>query len=188
MKFLVLDFSSILVDDICTMITDIDHQAIKVDSQISIEDILAYRPDGIVLSGSSDTVYDNGRKIDKKIYDLNIPILGICYGMQLTNYLLGGEVKKSLTPELNQQVTVTSKSSPLFANMPMEFDMFMLHHDEVVRLANGFENIASTVNCKNAACQNLEKKIFCTQFHPEKKDNEYGKQLFMNFVNICKEK
>ena len=139
--------------------------------------------DGIIFTGSSDTVYDGGKKIDKKVFELNKPILGICYGHQLVHYLLGGEVRRSLTPE-HGNFLFHGKESKLFKGLKDTHQVHMSHNDEVVKMAPGFENIGYSRTCAIAATQNEEKKIYTLQFHPESYGNECGIEIYRNFLEI----
>ena len=142
---------------------------------------------GIIFSGSPDNISEgkNFRVVDKKVLDLGLPILGICYGHQLANYLSGGTVVRSKTPEDGGKEFRILKDSPIFENMPDVQTVYMSHGDEVSVLGEGFELLGETNDCKIAAAQNLEKKIFTLQFHPEGEKNSCGLQYFRNFAKIC---
>jgi len=141
---------------------------------------------GIILSGGPSSVYEkNAPKIDRKIFSLNIPILGICYGLQLTAHLFDGKVisgKKEYGPET---LTIINQSS-LFEGLPKNFTVWMSHGDEVVKLPKNFEVAASTQKVKHTAIFSKNQKIFGVQFHPEIFHTQYGVEILKNFVEkIC---
>ncbi len=139
--------------------------------------------DGMIFTGSYDTVYDGGKKADESLLACGMPILGICYGHQLVHYMLKGEVARAKTPE-HEPVRIDTTSSPLFEGLPASHIVSMHHNDEVVALAEGFKKIAESENCFYAASENIEKKIFTVQFHPEDEGNEYGDEIFKNYLRI----
>jgi len=140
---------------------------------------------GVVLSGGPASVYDeNVPEFNNEILNLDLPILGLCYGHQLMAKSYGGKVGKAETGEFGHATLVLSdagKSSPLFKNLSPETQVWMSHQDEVLEAGKGFEIIGSTKDCKNAAVQNLEKTRFSLQFHCEVKDTPEGNKIFQNF-------
>lgn len=144
---------------------------------------------GIVFSGGPASVYDeNVPDFNKDILNLNLPVLGLCYGHQLMAQSSGGKVGKAETGEFGHAALIQSekgKVSPLFKNMSLETQVWMSHQDEVLEPGDGFEVIGSTKDCKYAAVQNLEKKRFSLQFHCEVKDTPEGNTIFKNFADIC---
>lgn len=140
--------------------------------------------DGIIFTGSLDTCYDGGKLPDPAIFELGKPMLGICYGHQVINMMLGGEVKRANVPE-HGSIACRMKDSPLFLGMGTSTFVRMSHNDEVVLPGEGLEVIAETDDCKIAACQDLKKKIFTVQFHPEAPEgNDDGLSIFRNFLRI----
>jgi GMP synthase (glutamine-hydrolysing) len=143
---------------------------------------------GIVFSGGPMSVYEkNAPKFNKDILNLNIPILGICYGHQLIAQNMGGEVNPGTVKEYgNSELLVTENGSPLLKNIPAKSCAWMSHGDHVSKLPSGFKTIASTGDCEFAAVENSEKSIYAIQFHPEVKHTEYGDTLLENFaLSIC---
>lgn len=146
---------------------------------------------GIIFSGGPSSVYDeNLPQFNSEILNLNIPILGLCYGHQLMAQSYGGKVGKADVGEfgfaqliLNQKV-----NSPLFKNITSPQQVWMSHQDEVLVPGDDFEIIGSTKDCKFAALQNLSKKRFSLQFHCEVKDTPCGNQIFQNFADFCEMK
>ena len=153
----------------------------------SIEKIKEMNPKGIIFTGSSASVYaENAPKCDAEIFNLGIPILGICYGMQLMTDNFGGEVHKAEKREYGVMSVDIKNSSKLFNGFGDKNNFLMTHGDYVSKLPEGFENIAYTEDCPNAGMQNEEKKLYGIQFHPEVNNSENGIQVIRNFVyNIC---
>jgi len=141
---------------------------------------------GIILSGGPNSVYDeNSFKLDKEIYDLNIPILGICYGMQLVNFDFGGKIHNANKREYGKTNIKIDESSLLFKNLPSNQVVWMSHGDQIEKLANGFKVIAETNTCPIAGYN--YNNIYGVQFHPEVVHTEYGMSILNNFVfGICK--
>ncbi|MCX7950923.1 MAG: glutamine-hydrolyzing GMP synthase [Clostridiales bacterium] len=155
---------------------------------ISLEDIKKKNPSAIIFTGGPNSVYEEGApRLDREIFELNIPILGICYGMQLTAFMLGGEVGKADKREYGNTNVIVENDCALFSNLSKESIMWMSHTDHVAKLPEGFKNIAYTDSCKNAAMANVEKRIYGVQFHPEVKHSQYGFDVIKNFLfNVCK--
>lgn len=156
----------------------------------AIEVVNKLKPQGIIFSGGPSSVYDEtSPKIDKRILNLKIPILGICYGQQLLTYLLAGKVVPGKIKEYGPAFVETSagKSVLLFENIPNKFRVWMSHGDSVLKLPKGFNYIASTGDVKSAAIANFQKDIYGVQFHPEVQHTQYGQEILKNFANICGE-
>lgn len=154
---------------------------------INIETIKEINPKGIILSGSPSSVYEeNAPKIDRKIFFLGIPILGVCYGMQLMTNLLGGKVSRSEKREYGYARLMIKDHSNLFANIRSTIDVWMSHSDYVMKQPDGFETMAYTENTPIAAFLNRRYKLFGLQFHPEVIHTQYGKEIIKNFIfKIC---
>ena len=130
---------------------------------------------GIILSGGPSSVLSKGSpKPDKKIFDMGVPVLGICYGEQLLAYMLGGKVSKSNEREFGHGTLKISKKGRLFASLPKELSVWNSHGDRLTKLPEGFEAIASTENSPYATIQNVEKDFYGIQFHPEVAHSEQG--------------
>lgn len=151
----------------------------------SVERIKGEGLSGVILSGSPDSVYsEEGRKCLPEVFSLGVPVLGICYGMQLMTYMLGGMVEKAPVREY-AGVHACFESSPLFLDMP-DSTVWMSHNDMVTRMPEGFRAISHTADCPIAAMQNDEKRLFAVQFHPEVAHTEYCAKFFNNFVHgVC---
>lgn len=184
MKIAVIDFKSFLSDDVFNTLKRINVEYDVFECDVDIELLNKY--DGVIFTGSHDHVYEKGsRTIDIKIFDLNKPIFGVCYGHQLIHHLLGGKVSKAEKEEKGS-VLFNSVESELFKNLPDTHHVYMHHEDEVKRLAPGFKNLGYTDMCEFAASQNEDRKIYTVQFHPETKGNDYGDEVYMNFIDIVK--
>ncbi len=142
---------------------------------------------GIIFSGGPQNISDdNSLKCDPEIYKLGVPILGICYGHQLTAHLLGGNVSKSNTKEYGKARLKIIDKTDLFEDLDDSEIVWMSHGDYVSKLPQGFEVIGSTDDCITSAVANHEKKIFGIQFHPEVTHTENGMKILKNFIyNIC---
>lgn len=153
----------------------------------SIEKIKEKAPKGIIFTGGPASVYgENAPKCDPEIFNLGIPVLGICYGMQLMTDMLGGEVQRADKREYGVTQVHIKNSSKLFYTFEDVNDCLMSHTDFVAKLPEGFENIGYTDHCPNAAMQNAEKCFYGIQFHPEVNHTNRGTDILRNFVyNIC---
>jgi GMP synthase (glutamine-hydrolysing) len=153
-----------------------------------IEKIKEMKPSGIIFTGGPSSVHDEGApRIDKKLFELNIPVLGICYGHQLIAYLLDGNVTSPQNREYGKTNITIDNENKLFNNIEKNESCWMSHTDLISKAPEGFNVIAYTNTCPVAAMENLERKIYGVQFHPEVEHTPFGKQLLSNFLfNICK--
>ncbi|MCS7216027.1 MAG: glutamine-hydrolyzing GMP synthase, partial [Thermodesulfovibrio sp.] len=146
---------------------------------------------GVILSGGPDSVYEkNSPKIDyasiSYFLDRKIPILGICYGMQLLVYILKGKVTKGKIHEYGLSKIKLNKNSILFSKVPEESIVWMSHGDTISQLPEGFDIVAITDNNLIAAAEDVKRCIYLLQFHPEVKHTQYGIEILKNFVfDIC---
>ena len=154
---------------------------------VDIEAIKKINPKGIIFAGGPNSVYaDNAPKVSEAILKLNIPILGICYGMQLLTYMLGGKIQKAEVKENGKASLRIKKDSILLKAVEDNSVCLMSHNDYIEKLAIGAEIIASTADCECAALQDVEKRLYGVQFHPEAAHTQYGMQILKNFVvDIC---
>nr|WP_297406693.1 glutamine-hydrolyzing GMP synthase [uncultured Cetobacterium sp.] len=182
-SIVILDFGSQYNQLIARRVREMGVYAEVVPYFEPLEDILAREPKGIILSGGPASVYlDGSPTIDKAIYEQGIPVLGICYGMQLTSKLLGGDVEGADKQEFGKaELIIDDLNSPLFKDIPNLNQVWMSHGDHVTTLPQGFKQIAHTDSCI-AAISNEEKNIYCIQYHAEVTHSEYGKKMFENFV------
>lgn len=145
-------------------------------------------PDGIILSGGPASVYEkDAPTIDKSIFSLGIPILGICYGFQLLAHLGGGKVVAGRKEYGPARMELNSKgvASNFGKNLPQKFTVWMSHGDEIIKLPTGMKTLATTVNMKFAIAGDVKRKIYGIQFHPEVEHTENGTEILRNFVSIC---
>jgi len=184
---LIIDFGSQYVQLIARRIRENHAHSLVVPPDISMDRIRAISPRGIVLSGGPSSVYDKASpSIDPRIFGLGIPILGICYGMQLTGKLLGGKIKKSGKREYGRGLVNFQRRNLLFKEIPAGGITWMSHCDKVERLPMGFRSIAKSGNTRNAAFADIKKNIYGVQFHPEVIHTENGKKILKNFLfRIC---
>ena len=141
----------------------------------------------LFLQDGPNSVYsDNAPKCDKRIFELGIPILGICYGMQLMTNMLGGVVERANIREYGTTKVHINNTSKLFSGFLDENDCLMSHTDRVTILPENFKNIGYTSSCENAAMENEAKKFYGIQFHPEVNHTNRGTEIIRNFVyNVC---
>ena len=153
----------------------------------TVEKIQEYSPIGLIFTGGPNSVYaENAPKIDPQIFALGIPVLGLCYGCQLIAHTLGGKVETAPSREFGKTVTHFDTTSPLFQDLPEQAVTWMSHVDYVDKLPEGFVSIAHTEHCPVAAMQNLDRKIFGFQYHPEVEHTENGSKMLRNFLyNVC---
>jgi len=159
-----------------------------VPSNINFENIKKMKPQGIILSGGPSSIYEkNSPTLDKKIFDLGIPVLGICYGMHYMINALKGKIKRAEKREYGFAELKIGKQDPLFTDLGQTLQCWMSHGDSPEELPSGFTSIASTENTKNAAIANFEKNFYGLQFHPEVEHSHKGSEMIKNFLfNVCK--
>ena len=182
-SIVILDFGSQYNQLIARRIREMGVYAEIVPYFTELDKIKEMEPAGIILSGGPASVYlDGAPTLSKEIYDLGVPILGICYGMQLTTQLLGGTVERADKQEFGKaELIIDSKKSRLFNDIPNGSQVWMSHGDHVTVLAPGFTQIAHTDSCI-ATMENVEKNIYGVQFHPEVTHSVDGTQILKNFV------
>ncbi|MCK5850064.1 MAG: glutamine-hydrolyzing GMP synthase [Kiritimatiellae bacterium] len=146
------------------------------------------KPAGIILSGGPSSVFeDNAPQVDAGLFDMDIPVLGICYGMQLTTKLLGGKVKPGKAREYGKAEISITEHEPLFKNLPAELNVWMSHGDQVESMPADFVPLAKTDTCPVAAMGNHKRNIYGLQFHPEVVHTQNGTDILRNFIfDVCK--
>jgi GMP synthase (glutamine-hydrolysing) len=186
-KVLVLDFGSQYAQLIARRVR---HQ--KVYCEIVRHDISAQRikeiaPKGIILSGGPASVYENAApKCDPEIFSLGLPVLGICYGMQLACEALGGEVANTPSREYGRAHCTVTKANDLFVGVPQELQVWMSHGDQVSSVSKDFSALATTKTCPFAAVRYRGLPIYGLQFHPEVTHTDYGSKILSNFLTkVC---
>ncbi len=185
---LVLDFGSQTSQLIARRIREAGCLSLLIRPDASIEEIGSYKPKGLVLSGGPASVYESGApKCDPRLFELGVPVLGICYGMQLACQLLGARVAPATRREFGRASIRIADRSDLFAALPDVTSVWMSHGDQVGSLQTDFRTLASTPTCPHAAVRHREFPFFGVQFHPEVTHTPHGPEIFRNFVyEVCK--
>ena len=146
---------------------------------ITAEEIKKLNPAGIIFSGDSNSVYDESAfRCDEAIFELGLPIFGICYGMQLMTQYYGGKVEPAQNREYGKAKLEVQNVSGLFNNLPKEQIVWMSHGDLVVKTPEGFQVDATSVSCPISAMSDRDRKLSAVQFHPEVRHSEYGNRYF----------
>ena len=158
--------------------------------KITIEEIKKLNPIGIIFTGGPNSVYgETSPKISKEVFELGIPVLGICYGAQLMANVLGGVVKTAPTSEYGKTETNYVTTSPLFNGLNEKSISWMSHTDYIETVPQGFEKIAHTNDCPVASMQNVSQRLYAIQFHPEVNHTENGTKMLSNFLySVCNAK
>lgn len=158
----------------------------EVHTALSFEKIRALKPEGIILTGGPQSVYKSDSLLPPmEIFDLNVPILGICYGAQAMAKVLGGEVKPATVSEYGKTEVEVVGASKLFTNVEKKSVAWMSHTDRIFSVPESFIVTAATKNCPVAAMENPTKNFYAVQFHPEVVHTVEGAKIFSNFVDIC---
>ncbi|MBE9069973.1 glutamine-hydrolyzing GMP synthase, partial [Leptolyngbya cf. ectocarpi LEGE 11479] len=184
---IILDFGSQYSELIARRIRETQVYSEVLSYRTSAEKIRQLNPQGIILSGGPSSVYaDHAPKCDPAIWDLGIPILGVCYGMQLMVQQLGGQVETAERGEYGKASLHIDDPTDLLTNVDDGSTMWMSHGDSVTQLPQGFEVLAHTDNTPSAAVANHERGFYGVQFHPEVVHSVDGQALIRNFVyHIC---
>ena len=184
---LILDFGGQYNQLIARRVRECNVYSEVVPYDITLEKIKAKNPKGIIFTGGPASVYgEDSPKCDKGIFELGIPVLGICYGMQLMTHFLGGTVSRADKREYGTTEVQIDNTSSLFQGFDNTNGFLMSHTDFVANVPEGFRNIGHTSSCPNAAMENPEKKLYGIQFHPEVNNSVNGTLVIKNFLyNIC---
>ncbi len=185
-KVLVLDFGGQYNQLIARRVRELGVYCDLLPPEMGVEKIKEYSPIGIIFTGGPNSVYEEASpKIDPAVFSLGIPVLGICYGCQLTAHILGGKVEKAASSEYGK-AEVTYLPSPVTEGLPERAVSWMSHTDRITELPAGFTKIASSAHCPYAAFGDIKRKIYGVQFHPEVNHTEYGILILKNFLyNVC---
>jgi GMP synthase (glutamine-hydrolysing) len=182
-KVIVLDFGAQYVQLIVRKIREQRVYAEMAPYDTPIDELAAMKPKGIVLSGGPASVYEDGApRVDKALFDLGIPVLGICYGHQLMAFLLGGDVRPGDQREFGHTELAVDDSDLLFSDLPADLSVWMSHGDSVARPPEGFRALAHTNYTRVAAMADPERKLFGVQFHPEVQHTPDGPTILRNFL------
>ncbi|WP_102349730.1 glutamine-hydrolyzing GMP synthase [Bacillus sp. Marseille-P3661] len=184
---LVLDFGSQYNQLITRRIREFGVYSELHDHTITAAEVKKINPKGIIFSGGPNSVYgENSFSVDEDIFNLGIPVFGICYGMQLMTHHLGGKVEKAKHREYGKATIEIKNQSKLFADLPNEQVVWMSHGDLVVSTPEGFVVDATNPSCPIAAMSDESRRFYGVQFHPEVRHSEYGNDMLKNFVfGVC---
>ena len=187
-KIIVLDFGSQYNQLITRRLRDFGIYSELLSHKLTADEIKEINPKGIIFSGGPNSVYDpNAFKVDPEIFKLGIPILGICYGMQLMSYDLGGKVEKADNSEYGRaDIEVLDDEAVLFKGLPKKQYVWMSHGDLVTQAPAGFEVTATSKNCPIVSIADNDRKFYGVQFHPEVRNSEYGLDILRRFAfDVC---
>jgi GMP synthase (glutamine-hydrolysing) len=186
-RIVILDFGSQFTQLIARKVREAGVYAEIHPYNIAHADLAALHPKGVILSGGPSSVYAEGAPIPTAdVFALGVPVLGICYGLQLIAHTLGGAVDKAARREFGRAMLQVDAHEDLFANIPSSTQVWMSHGDHLTAIPAGFERIGHTENAEICAIRDLGRRIWGVQFHPEVYHSTDGKQLLQNFVvNIC---
>ncbi len=184
---LILDFGSQYTQLIARRIRESKVFCKIVPFNISAEEIRKENPKGLILSGGPLSVYDEGAPLPKEeIFEMNLPVLGICYGMQAIVHMFGGKVQKSKEREFGRSELFVDRNRDMFLNLPANLTCWMSHSDMTTQLPKGYNVLAHTLNAPVAAIGHPRKRIFGVQFHPEVVHTQHGADVLNNFVfQVC---
>ena len=188
-SIVVLDFGAQYSQLIARRVREQSVYSVVLPCNSSIEQIRKQLPVGIILSGGPSSVYDkDAPAADPRVFELGVPVLGICYGLQFMTHTLGGKVRAAKHREYGHAHVDCIASSELFRDLPTQLEVWMSHGDEALELPPGFTLIAKSPTAV-AAIEDASRRLFAVQFHPEVKHTRLGTEILRNFVlNICKAK
>jgi len=182
---LVLDFGSQYTQLIARRIREARVYCEIHPCTAKFDDLLKMKPRAVVLSGGPSSVYDEGApSVDPRIFDLGVPVLGICYGLQLTAHLLGGRVARAEAREYGAASVTIDRAEGILARFQVgeNLDVWMSHGDRIEALPTGFSKLAHSANTPDCVVGNAEKKIYGLQFHPEVVHTPRGKEILDAFL------
>ena len=184
-KILIIDFGSQYNQLIARKVRELNIFCEILPPDFSVKSINPKEVKGIIFSGGPASVYSRAApKCDSRVFSLGIPILGICYGMQLMSKMLGGDVAKSRRREYGRSPLSITNDRLLFQDTPRSSISWMSHGDKVRKMPRGFVRIANSPNTSIAAFADFDRKLFGVQFHPEVAHTEYGKKILKNFLEL----
>jgi len=185
-SIVILDFGAQYSQLIARRIREQNVFSVVLPCTAKLDEIRSHSPVGIVLSGGPSSVYDkDAPNADRRVFDLGVPVLGICYGLQLMVHVLGGKVRPADKREYGHAQVDIKDGSQLLDGLPKTLNVWMSHGDEAVELPVGFHLTANSSNAV-AAIENLERKMWAVQFHPEVHHTQHGSDILRNFaLKIC---
>ena len=185
-KIVILNFGGQYTQLIARRVRECHVYSCVLPYDASLETIRAQNPVGVILSGGPASVLEqDAPRCDEGVYQLGVPVLGICYGMQLTAYLLGGTVEKAAQREYGRITVTMDDKTSLLSGMSDASSCWLSHTYQVKKCPAGFHPIAHSTNCPVAAMANDDKRIYGVQFHPEVTHSDEGRAVIENFLNIC---
>jgi GMP synthase (glutamine-hydrolysing) len=186
-RVLIFDFGSQYAQLIARRVREHNVFCQIVRSDLRAERVAELKPKGLIFSGGPASVYADGApSCDPKLFDLSIPVLGICYGMQLACHILGGEVKPSATREFGRAHCRIQEADGLFQDVPQNTVVWMSHGDQIQSGVQDFVPLAATETCPIAAVRHRSRPVFGLQFHPEVSHTPHGGQILRNFLyRVC---
>src|SRR5436305_3891178 len=184
---LIFDFGSQFAQLIARRVRELNVFCQIVRHDLSAERVRELNPKGIILSGGPMSVYEPGApQCDPALFDLGVPVLGICYGMQLACLKLGGDVRPAASREFGRAHCRVREADGLFAGVPEETVVWMSHGDQVQAVGGDFVPLAATETCPLAAVRHRSRPVFGLQFHPEVSHTPYGSRMLRNFLyDVC---
>src|SRR5688572_5801854 len=184
----ILDFGSQYAQLIARRVREKGVYSELVRPDMPIEELRKLNPKGLILSGGPSSVYEpNAPRCDPRIFDLGVPVLGICYGMQLGAQILGGQVKPAKAREFGRAKLRVIARDPLVHGLPNDTTVWMSHGDQIHELPPEFVPLATTPTCPYAAARHRTRPFYGVQFHPEVTHTPRGEQIFQNFLyEICR--
>jgi len=187
-KIVILDFGSQYTQVIARRVRECNVYSVIVPFSTTATELAVLKPSGLILSGGPSSVYAADAPMpDPNLFALGVPVLGVCYGLQLLAQFLKGKVEKGLKREYGKgTLTVTDPTCALFAGLPKSLQVWNSHGDKLTRLPAGFKPVAVTENSEYAAVERREQKFFGLQFHPEVAHTPRGREIIANFVHgVC---
>jgi GMP synthase (glutamine-hydrolysing) len=187
-KVIVIDFGGQYNQLVARRVRECDVYCEIYSYRTPLEEIRKMNPKGIILTGGPNSVYGEGAATcPKELFEMGVPVLGLCYGAQLMMHVLGGEVKRAPEREYGKtEITLDHPESRLFTGVPASTVVWMSHNDYISRIADGFEITAHSASCPVAAAECTDRGLYAFQFHPEVLHSEYGKTMIHNYVrDIC---
>ena len=183
MSVIILDFKGQYSQLIARRVRDLGVFSKILPGDSSIDEIKNEKPESIILTGGPDSVYEKDAiHPDEKLFEIGVPILGICYGAQLMSYMLGGNVQKADPSEAEYGKAIANYEDSLLFDGLKSGAVWMSHTDFIDKLPEGFKPIAKTKNCNTAAIADESRKLYATQFHPEVNNTEHQQEIFKNFL------
>ena len=186
-KIIVLDFGGQYNQLVARRVRECNVYCEIYSYRTDLEQIKRMNPKGIILTGGPNSCYEpDSPTYQKELFELGIPVLGLCYGAQLMMHVLGGKVEKAPVREYGKTEVFVDKTSGLFHNVEESTICWMSHFDYISKVADGFRIVAHTADCPVAAAECVERNLYAIQFHPEVLHTVEGSKMLYNFVrNIC---